>query len=60
MKNEPLLDMVYHGSAGGEWTICLIDYDGIGHIVHHNVLKCHIGGYTAIWGVGPSLDPDAI
>ncbi len=50
----------YHGSARREWTICLIDYNGIGHVVHDNVLKCHVGGCTASWRVGPGLDPNAI
>ena len=50
----------YHGSARGERTICLVDYNGIGHIVHDSVLKCHIGGCTATWGVSPCLNPNAI
>lgn len=48
------------GSARSEWTIRLIYNNRIGHIVHDNFLKCHIGGCAASRRISPCLNPDAI
>lgn len=48
------------GSTRHEWAIGLINYNGVGHIVHDDVLECHVGCFTAIWRVSPCLDPDAV
>lgn len=55
-----LMQFGYLRSASGEWTIGLIDYDRISHVVHDNVFECHIRGSTASWRVSPCLDPNSI
>lgn len=50
----------YLRSAGCEWTIQLIDYDRIGHVIHDNVFECHVRGCTVAGRVCPCLDPNAV
>lgn len=52
--------MNYLRSTRREWTIQLVDYDRVGHVVHDDVRECHVGGCTATWRVSPSFDPNTI
>ena len=46
--------------TGDEWAISLINYNGILHIDHDDVLERHVGCFTAVWRVSPCLDPHSI